>query len=102
MLAPLDVHFDVLTVMLPPSDTDVPLIVIAEFASAELAIAVKPDPIAPEVSVPTEVSEELTTPLPSVVAERTSIAVPAPLRILYVSPNATRTPELNVTLLENV
>lgn len=70
---PVRVPAAAVTVPLLPSAIAVPFTVTLLFASAELAIAVKPDPIVPEVSVPTLVRLDETTELFSVVP----VSVPA-------------------------
>lgn len=72
-VAPVNVPAAAVMVPEAPSETAVPLRVTLELASALFGIAVKPVPIAPEVKVPTPVSEEVTTLEASVVP----VSVPA-------------------------
>jgi hypothetical protein len=70
---PVSVPAAAVTVPDAPRLIDVPFTVTALLASAEFGIAVKPDPIAPAVSVPTLVRLDPVTPDPNVVAFNTDV-----------------------------
>jgi hypothetical protein len=70
---PVRVPAAAVTVPDPPNVIDVPFTVTALFANAEFGIAVKPEPIAPDVNVPTDVNDDAVTPDPNVVAFKTDV-----------------------------
>ncbi len=61
------------TVRVPESVTEDRVAAPAVRASAPISIAPKAEEMAPEANVPTEVREEVTTPEPRVLLDRTSV-----------------------------
>jgi hypothetical protein len=82
-----------------PRAQTVPLIVVDELASAEFGIAVKPTPIAPDVSVPTEVRDEPVMPDGSDVPVK---PVDAGRPVAFVSVTAEGVPRFGVTRVGDV